>query len=86
MPNGSGISKQTFIKSDEPTRTAMTYDLLHEIYASIQTSQHCHKAQKAECEQRFKTIESKWAKLAGALIVIAGAPSAILLMVKLFEI
>lgn len=85
MPNGSGISKQTFIDSDEATKWALTYDLLHEIYNSIQTSQTCQQTQRTECEQRFKAIESKWAKLAGALIVIAGAPSLIMLFMKLVE-
>ena len=85
MPNGSGISKETFIKSDEATKWALTYDLLHEIYNSIQSSQTCHKDQRQECEKRFKALEGKWARLAGALIVIAGAPSVVMLIVKMME-
>jgi len=83
MPNGQGITKQTFIESDEATTKAMTYDLLHEIYNSVEKFQQCHKDQQQLCEQRFKKIESSWSKLAGALIVIAALPGVAMLLIRL---
>jgi len=82
MPNGHGIKKQTFLESDDATKWALTFDLLHEIYQSIQQSQNCHREQRVECEHRFKAIESKWAKLAGALIVIAALPGVVMLVFR----
>lgn len=83
MPNGHGITKETFINSDDKTKWAITYDLLHEIYNSVESSKQCHKTQQESCEQRFKKIETKWAKLAGALIVIAALPGVAMLLMRL---
>ena len=82
MPNGHGITKETFVQSDDKTKWAMTYDLLHEIYNSVEQSRNCHRTQQESCEERFKKIETKWAKLAGALIVISALPGLIMLLVR----
>lgn len=54
MPNGRGIKKETFMKADEPTRIAMTYDLLSEIHENS-----CE--QMSMCNDRFRKLENnKW--------------------------
>ena len=82
MPNGDGITKDTFLKADEQSKWAMTYDLLHEIRHDVRNSNSCHLDQRSICEERFNRIERNWSRLAGALIVIASIPSVIILIFK----
>ena len=50
MPNGGGIEKQTYVDADEPTRWALTFDLLKGISDRLDE-------QLGKCEDRFKCLE-----------------------------
>lgn len=86
MQHPGGITKQTFLEASEQSKWAMTYDLLYEIRNDIKNSQSCNKQQRVECEARFQKIEKYWARLAGALLVVASLPTVILVILKVVEI
>ena len=86
MPNGAGVKKQTFIEADDTTYRSLTYDFLHEIYDSINSSRVCDLQQKQSCEERFQRLERKWAWLTGALVFFAATPSILLVILKFTEV
>jgi len=78
VPNGHGITRQTFVDADEKTRISMTFDLLKEIHENS-----C--AQLIKCEERFKRLENrKWKDrgVASGSGTIGGA--AISLLMRIF--
>ena len=52
MPNGRGISKETYVKADEETRHRLTFELLDEI-------RELQCRQVDICEGRFTKLETR---------------------------
>jgi hypothetical protein len=53
------ITRDTFLKSDEETQKAITFDLLQGIHQTMKEIKHGHDSHMTVCDARFVKLEKR---------------------------
>ena len=79
MPNG-GVTRDTFKHADTNSKLSILYDQQLEMIHTMKqlqlhdTQQNTHCVEQwGKCDDRFKSIEKNWYKIAGALVLLGAA-------------